>query len=75
MIDDVLCFIKSAGNKLIKIRKDKGLLIDYKSKTPVGMVTKADKTISKMFEDFVKKNFKGLNYFIVDEETFKNYGD
>lgn len=75
MIDDVLCFIKSAGNKLIKIRKDKGLFIDYKSKTPVGMVTKADKTISKMFEDFVKKNFNGLNYFIVDEETFKNYGD
>ena len=73
MIDKILDFIKLAGQNLIDIRKEKGLYIDFKEKSPVGMVTEADINISLMFKDFVSNNFSDLNYFIIDEESISNY--
>ncbi|MBR5154445.1 MAG: hypothetical protein IKW58_01830 [Alphaproteobacteria bacterium] len=73
MIDKILGFIEQAGNELIKTRKEKGLYIDFKDKSPVGMVTEADFNISFMFKEFVENNFSYLSYFIVDEESIANY--
>ena len=73
MIDKILNFIKHAGQNLIDIRKEKGLYIDFKEKSPVGMVTEADINISFLFKDFIDNNFSDLNYFIVDEESISNY--
>ena len=73
MINKILNFIKHAGQNLIDIRKEKGLYIDFKEKSPVGMVTEADINISFLFKDFIDNNFSDLNYFIVDEESISNY--
>jgi len=75
MISKILEFMKEAGDSLIKTRKEKGLYIDFKEKSPVGMVTEADINISFLFKDFVANNFSDLRYFIVDEESIANCND
>ena len=75
MIDKILEFIKDAGDILVKTRKEKGLYVDFKGKTPVSMVTEADINVSFLFKDFISNNFSDLNYFIVDEESIVQYKD
>jgi myo-inositol-1(or 4)-monophosphatase len=76
MMDKILAFIEHAGKYALenqsRIDFEKST---FKSKGIGDPVTEIDTAISGMFLDFVTKNFGGLDYLIIDEESASGLGE
>lgn len=67
MINTLLDFAKKAGIYLKQQKENIKPLLN-KDTTIESLVTKADLSVSNLFEQTIKKHFSHLNYIIIDEE-------
>jgi len=70
MIQKILTFIKKIDRVIVQ--KQSQIKIYQKGKDDI--VTEMDLLISKLFVDFIKKNFEKLDYSILDEENISQNG-
>lgn len=76
MIEELLVFLKDAGDRLETIKNaHQSLDVKFKDEHSVSIVTKADIEISRLFKKFAADKLKNIDYFIIDEETCGIYGD
>ena len=75
MIEKFVEFMRMAAKISLQNAKEMdGFNSDFKGGAVSSVVTKTDKEISEAFYRFIEKEFLGLNYVIVDEETTENLG-
>jgi len=77
MIEKILGFMKEAGEIAIAAqeRLELGATFDNKGAGIWDLVTEGDYEISKKFKAFVEREFAGLDYMVIDEESVKGSDD
>lgn len=71
----ILDFLHKAGDYALAVQSEASHSASLKNEYIYSVVTKADFGVSKMFEEFVGKNFADKDCIIIDEESILKHGN